>query len=129
MNKTYIICHMMISIDGRIDCVMSSQLKGVSEYYSILEDIDVPSTVSGRITAELEKAQPGEFVVADNEKYGKEGFSKKADTNGYEIVVDTHGRLLWPDAAGMDKPYLIITSENVTKDYFYCRCLTVTSDN
>lgn len=51
MNKTYIICHMMISNDGRIDCVMTSQLKGVSEYYSILEDIDVPSTVSGRITA------------------------------------------------------------------------------
>ena len=53
-------------------------------------------------------AQPGEFVAADNEKYGKQGFSKKADTNEYEIVVDTHGRLLWPDAAGMDKPYLII---------------------
>lgn len=35
----------------------------------------------------------------------------------YEIVVDTHGKLLWPDASGMNKPYLIITSEDVAGEY------------
>ncbi len=30
MNKPYIICHMMTSVDGRIDCAMTEQLPGVA---------------------------------------------------------------------------------------------------
>lgn len=116
MKKPYIICHMMTSIDGRIDCAMTSKLPGVNDYYTTLSEINVPTTVSGRVTAELEMAE-GEFVPKNNEPFGKEGFSKKADANGYEIVVDTNGKLLWNNATGMNKPYLIITSQNVTKEY------------
>lgn len=117
MKKPYIICHMMTSVDGRIDCQMTSELPGVEDYYSTLDALNVPTTVSGRVTAELEMAEPGVFQAKDPAVYGQEGFSKKADAAGYEIVVDTRGKLLWPDAAGMDKPYLIITSEQVTKEY------------
>lgn len=53
MKKPYIICHMMTSLDGRIDCAMTSQLKGVDDYYKTLGMLNVPTTVSGRVTAEL----------------------------------------------------------------------------
>ena len=56
MKKPYIICHMMTSLDGRIDCAMTSQLKGVDDYYKTLDMLNVPTTVSGRVTAELEMA-------------------------------------------------------------------------
>ena len=36
MNKPYIICYMMSSVDGRIDCAMTEQLKGVEDYYETL---------------------------------------------------------------------------------------------
>lgn len=36
MNKPYIICHMMSSADGRIDCAMTEHLKGVEDYYETL---------------------------------------------------------------------------------------------
>lgn len=36
MNKPYIICHMMSSVDGRIDYAMTEQLKGVEDYYETL---------------------------------------------------------------------------------------------
>ena len=117
MKKPYIICHMMTSIDGRIDCAMTSQMEGVDDYYRTLNVLNVPTTVSGRVTAELEMAEPGKFAAKDPTPYGKEGFSKQADAAGYEVVVDTHGKLLWPDAAGMEKPYLIITSQQVPKEY------------
>ncbi len=117
MKKPYIICHMMTSIDGRIDCAMTSKLKGVADYYTTLEEINVPTTVSGRVTAELEMAEPGKFIPENGEIYGKEGFSKKTEAKGYEVIIDTKGKLLWPDASGMNKPYLIITSESVTKEY------------
>lgn len=117
MKRPYTICHMMISLDGRIDCAMTSKLRGVDDYYTTLDKIDVKTTVSGRVTAELELANPGFFEAKSSETYGKEGFSKKADAAGYEVVIDTKGKLLWNDAADMSKPYLIITSERVTKEY------------
>lgn len=117
MKKPYIICHMMTSVDGRIDCAMTSQLLGVSDYYSTLNALNTPTTVSGRVTAELEMAEPGVFVAKDNTPLNKESYSKKANAKGYDIVVDTDGKLLWNNASGMEKPYLIITSEQVSKEY------------
>lgn len=117
MSKPYIICHMMTSIDGRIDCEMTGKLKGVDDYYTTLNELDIPTTVSGRITAELELSLPGKFELADGAAYGTPGFSKKTDAAGYEVIVDTNGTLLWPDAEGMEKPYLIIMSEMVSTDY------------
>ena len=57
MNKPYIVCHMMASVDGHIDCAMTEQLPGVQEYYATLDALEAPTRVSGRVTAELEMAQ------------------------------------------------------------------------
>ena len=40
MNRPYIICHMMTSLDGRIDCAMVGQLEGVREYYTTLDELE-----------------------------------------------------------------------------------------
>ena len=117
MSKPYIICHMMMSLDGRIDCAMTSKLSGVDDYYFTLDALNVPTTVSGRVTAQLEMALEGKFSSDTRTAYGRTGFSKNMSAAGYEVVVDSKGTLLWPDAADMDKPYLIITSTNVTKEY------------
>lgn len=51
MKKPYIVCHMMTSVDGRIDCAMTENLPGVQEYYETLDSLDAPTRVSGRVTA------------------------------------------------------------------------------
>ena len=117
MSRPYIVCHMMTSIDGRIDCAMTAQLKGVDEYYKTLDSLDTPSRLSGRITAELEMALKGKFSPKKNEPFNKESFSKKKDAKGYEIIVDTKGTLLWEDDSKYDRPHLIIVSEKVSKEY------------
>lgn len=60
-------------------------------------------------------ALSGKYVSKNLEIYGKEGFSKKVDAKGYEVVVDSKGELLWEKEN--EKPLLIITSEQVTKEY------------
>ncbi len=117
MKKPYIICHMMTSLDGRIDCAMTSRLKGVEDYYYSLDELNVPTTLSGRVTAELEMALGGKFEADTYTEFGKTGFSKKEDAAGYEVVVDTKGTLLWNEQIGEDKPLLIITGECVSKEY------------
>ncbi len=117
MIKPYIICHMMTSVDGRIDCAMTEQLPGVDEYYKTLAILEAPSTLSGRVTAQAEMALPGVFEAKNPAPYGKEGFAKNAAADGYEIVVDTKGTLLWDDNAAYDKPHLIIVSEQAAREY------------
>ena len=117
MNNPYIVCHMMTSVDGRIDCAMTEHLPGVQEYYDTLDALDAPTRISGRVTAELEMALPGKFEAKTAEALGKEAFSKAADAEGYEIVVDTHGTLLWGESTEDERPLLILTSEQVSKEY------------
>lgn len=117
MKKPNIVCHMMTSIDGRIDCAMVGQLTGVKEYYSTLEELNLPTTLSGRVTAQLELAMPGVFQAGKSGLFGKEGFSKKVEADGYEVIVDTKGTLLWEDDKEAKKPHVIITSEQVSIEY------------
>lgn len=117
MNKPFIVCHMMTSVDGRIDCAMTEHLPGVQEYYDTLDALDAPTRVSGRVTAQLEMALPGQFESTAATPYGREGFHKASDAAGYEVVLDTHGTLLWPDSADEARPLLIVTGEQVSREY------------
>lgn len=98
---------------------MVGQLIGVDEYYDSLEALHLPTTLSGRVTAQTELALPGIYHPQNPEPFAKEGFSKKTAAQGYEVIVDTKGTLLWDDDAGADKPHLIITSEQVSKEYLH----------
>lgn len=117
MNKPYIIVHMMTSIDGRIDCAMTAQLAGEPEYYSTLQALDAPTRISGRVTAETELTDGGKFTPQNAATLGKTDFKQNATAAAYNIVVDTKGTLLWGKENSTDFPHLIITSEQVTKDY------------
>lgn len=117
MTKPFIVCHMMTSVEGRIDCSMTEKINGVDEYYETLKALDTPTTVSGRVTAQLELAQDGEFQSADCTVFAKEGFSKKTTADGYSVVVDTKGTLLWSEPKELNLPLILITSEKVKKAY------------
>lgn len=117
MTRPHIICYMMTSVDGRIDCAMTAQVKGTDEYYQILRELDLPTTVSGRNTAQMEMGSTGIFHADDPAPYGKEGFRKTIDAPGYEVVVDTHGTLMWRRETSTEKPMLVITSESVPQAY------------
>ena len=77
MNRPYIICHMMTSADGRIDCAMTEQLPGVEEYYSTLDALNAPSRVTGRVAAELEMARPEVFRALYRHLYPKRAFTRQ----------------------------------------------------
>nr|WP_325185083.1 dihydrofolate reductase family protein [uncultured Oscillibacter sp.] len=118
MNKPYIVCYMMTSVDGRIDCDMVGRLAGVEDYYPLLAELGLQSAVSGKTTARLELAEPGEFKPEHSVPAGKDMVSKKADSgNGYNIVVDTKGTLLWKHDSQYDKPHILITSKQVSLEY------------
>ena len=91
--RPYIICHMVASIDGRIDCPMVAQISG-EEYYTTLESFGSSSKLSGRVTAALEcTAVKEEISGYAGARLGKESVHKAVESGEYTVIVDTHGRL------------------------------------
>lgn len=112
--KPHIICHMVASVDGRIDCSMVDRISG-DEYYSALESLDCPSSVEGKVTTEHYHSLPGHYKAADNTPIGRETHYKAVAADGYQICPDTNGTLLWD--ADQPKPLLIVLSENAPAEY------------
>ena len=117
MNRPYIICHMMMSLDARIDCKMTESLKGTEDYYKTLDSFDTFTHVSGRVTAETELGCIGKYQYKEEDSINKETFYKDKDSKGYEIIMDTKGTLLWNNQENEEVPILVLTSEKANKKY------------
>ena len=50
--KPYVICHMMQSVDGRIDCDKVDKISG-NEYYTALKALDCTAVLEGRHSYQL----------------------------------------------------------------------------
>lgn len=79
------------------------------------------------MTAELEMAEPRTFKAKDATPFGKEGFLKKANSAGYETVVDTHGKLLWPNGKTVFDYYKRTVTQRVSavsgRKKYFLNCL------
>lgn len=117
MKRPYIICHMVESIDGRIDCGMADKISG-DEYYNTLETLDCQASVEGRVTMEHYYALPGHFDAHDQTALGKKDVFKATESEDFHICTDTHGSLLWENGTMEDgRPLLILTTEDVPAEY------------
>lgn len=118
MKNCYIVCHMMTSIDGRIDCEMTTHLQGTEEYYDILSSYNLDATISGKNTAAMELTGAGYFLSKEIDlPIGKPVFKNHSKGEKLSIVCDTHGSLLWETNQIDEDHLLILTSEKATKEY------------
>ena len=134
--RPYVICHMMASLDGRIDCAMTEQIDDTNHYYEALAGLDCPSTLEGKTTLAMHYAQDGEFqpkkahedagqqIYKASPTLLKEGVLKSHPSEGdlegaYAIGVDTRGTLLWDDDTTelFGRPLLMILSEQASQEY------------
>lgn len=117
MKRPYIVCHMVESIDGRIDCGMVDKISG-NEYYTTLASLNCAASVEGRVTMEHYYALPDKFIANDNTQLGKKDVFKAAERTDFHICPDTHGSLQWENGIMEDgRPLLILTTENVPAEY------------
>ena len=116
MKRPYIICHMVASIDGRIDCSMVDKISG-NEHYETLEKLDCPVQLEGRVTMEHYNAAKEPFIANDTTPFGMTSVYKAVDSKEYIVAVDTHGRLRWPAAEIDGVPLVCIVSEQVPQEY------------
>ena len=87
-----VICHMMASLDGCIDCDMTSHL-GSKGYYEALEALKIDTTVEGKVTA-LHHYASGTYTPIDPTSVGKPEFFKSHESEKWAVIADTRGRTL-----------------------------------
>lgn len=129
MDRPHIICHMVISIDGKVTgkfLANPQSAKAIEIYYDINRKLKCGGFICGRVTMEesftggwypdLSKYQPKE----------KTDFVPESLMGFYAVAFDTNGRLGWkssrivdPDGdEGYDGAQIIeVLSENVDKRY------------
>ena len=119
MNKPYIICHMLESIDGRIDCAMTEKIDDTEHYYEVLDKLDCDATIEGRVTLSMHYAEKGEFAPSKPYEAAGQQMYKTAESESYAIGVDTKGTLLWGDdtESQFGRPLIMILSEDASKEY------------
>ena len=127
--RPYIICHMMASLDGRIDCDMTEQIDDTNHYYEALDELDCPSTLEGKRTLSMHYAEERTFWSSGTpyKDAGRQVF-KAIESDAYAVGVDTSGTLLWGDdtADQFGKPLLMILSEWASQDYLdYLKMKTI----
>lgn len=114
--RPYIICHMVASIDGRIDCAMVDKISG-EEYYATLKKLDCPSAVEGRVTLEHYSAEKEPFVPKVYRPVGKPSVHVAVEADAYQVAVDTCGRLRWSSGEVNGMPLVCLLSEQVSEAY------------
>ena len=73
MNRPYIICHMMQSVDGRVACDMVDKISG-DEYYDALDALDCSSQIESKHSYQLhycgfDEFQPEKAGGIDSERW------------------------------------------------------------
>lgn len=114
--KPHIICHMMSSVDGRIDCAMTAAIDNTDVYYEALDRLQFDAVLEGRVSRQMHYALPEPFNATDSTPIEKEECHQARRADHYDIAVDTHGSLMWPESASDDN-LLVITDEQCPREY------------
>lgn len=115
-QRPAIVCHMVASIDGRIDCAMVDKISG-DEYYSTLEQLDCQAYLNGRVTMEHYNAEKEPFVAKDATSINQIAFYVSHLSEKYAVSVDTHGKLAFASNEIDSLPLICIVSEQASKEY------------
>ncbi len=124
-DRSYIICHMMTTLDGKI----ASGIKGVNIFddyyplYSKLEHTFKPQAwMCGRVTSEEFAAGVSTPLPPTTATVDSEDFHSSEPGSNYMIAIDTKGQLRWKNNAlvfgDQSKHQLIVVVNQTTpKEY------------
>ncbi len=115
--RPYIICHMLSSVDGKIDGTSLKAVAGAGEYEATGTQLNGDAWICGRITMQQHFAEDEPFVSVSNRRAGPQPVYVAHRARSYAIAVDTIGKLRW-SGGDLDGDHLIcVVSEQAPEDY------------
>ena len=115
--KPYIICHMVSSVDGKIDGAALNSVIADGEYEATGSKLKGDAWICGRTTMQQHFAQKKPFVSVSKKPAGPRPVFVARRAKSYAISVDTLGKLRW-SGGDLDGDHLIcVVSEKAPEDY------------
>ena len=115
--RPHIICHMLSSLDGKID---GAALRGVSntgDYEATGTTLQGDAWICGRTTMQQHFAEDEPFISTSDKRAGPQPVHVARKAKSYAISVDTTGKLRWA-GADLDGDHLsCIVSERAPEEY------------
>lgn len=116
-KRPYLICHMLASVDGKIDGDALRMVTGKGEYEATGAELKGDAWICGRTTMQRHFAEKEPFVSQSKIPAGPQPVYVARLADSYAISVDTTGKLRWA-ANDIDGDHLIcVASEQVPEDY------------
>ena len=115
--RPHIICHMLSSVDGKIDGAFLKAVTTPVDYEATGTKLEGDAWICGRTTMEQHFAEDAPFVSASNRPAGPQPVHVARNAKSYAISVDTTDKLRWA-SGDIDGDHLIcIVSERAPEDY------------
>lgn len=120
-NRPHVICHMMMSLDGRIvtDGWPLSDAES-HQYEQVHDSYDADGWLCGRVTMEQHFAQGSRLeneIAREHSGPPRDDFVAPGTHESFMFALDSHGRLAW-ESGDIDGDHVVaILSERVSDDY------------
>lgn len=115
--RPYVICHMLSSVDGKIDGASLKKVTGSGDYEATGAQLKGDAWVCGRTTMQQHFAEHELFVSVSNRPAGPRPVFVARRAKSYAVSIDTMGKLRWwgGDLAG--DHLICVVSERAPEDY------------
>jgi riboflavin biosynthesis pyrimidine reductase len=115
--RPHIICHMLSSVDGKIDGTSLKGFTPAGEYEATGALLNGDAWICGRTTMQQHFAEPEPFVPKSPSPAGPQSVHVARRAKSYAVAVDTMGKLRWSSADLEDDHLISVVSERVPKEY------------
>jgi len=125
MNRPYVICHMLQSIDGKIagGFFREKQTLELAKIYSdISKDYNGDAIIYGTTTAKEMFSKQKLTQTSINTQLPKTDYVYQDDKHQWIVVIDPQGEIIWDETIYQntrlkDKNLIVILTENVSNQY------------
>ena len=125
MNRPYVICHMLQSIDGKIagGFFREKQTLELAKIYSdISKDYNGDAIIYGTTTAQEMFSSSKTAPVLNQNPIQKIDYIYKNDKNKWIVVIDPQGQISFDQSVYQnpilkDKNLIVILTENISSQY------------
>ena len=125
MNRPYVICHMLQSIDGKIagGFFREKQTLELAKIYSdISKDYNGDAIIYGTTTAKEMFSKQKLTQTSINTQLPKTDYVYQDDKHQWIVVIDPQGEIIWDETVSQntrlkDKNLIVILTENVSSQY------------
>ena len=115
--RPHIICHMLSSVDGKIDGASLRTVSVQGDYEASGAKLEGDAWICGRTTMQQHFAEDEPFMSTSNRPAGPQPVHVARKAKSYAISVDTTGKLRW-SGGDLDGDHLIcVVSECASEDY------------